>query len=116
MTHDFFVSYARGDHGLVLPIYDALVGHGASVWMDTYSLKRTTPWRPEVIAAIRGARAALLAVTPTWKASRACVQELTIARVERTPLFAVILQPAQPPFDAEVVDADVGTWLGRIVP
>jgi hypothetical protein len=115
MSHDFFVSYARLDHDLVLPLYDALVARGAKVWMDTYHLKDTTPWRPEVIAAIRDARAVLVAVTPTWRRSKACRQELTIARGERRRLFAVVLRPAPPPFDAELVEEDVDAWLGQIL-
>jgi hypothetical protein len=106
VSHDVFVSYARGSRDLVVPICDALERRGAHVWMDASRLGTVTPWRPEVIAAIRAARVVLIALTPAWVTSPACRQELTIARAEHKPLVAVVLEHAKPPFDVEVVDVD----------
>jgi hypothetical protein len=105
MTIDAFLSYARSDRDMVAPVHDALNACGLDVWMDERRLSPDLPWREEVVAGIRGARAVIVAVTPRSRSSQACRQELTIARVERKPLLALILEAAEPPFDAVVVDS-----------
>jgi hypothetical protein len=106
MSHDVFGSYARADGARVLPLYDRLQARGASVWMDAYRLDGVAEWLPEVEAAINAARAVLVAVTHGWTNSDPCRQELAIAREAHKPLLAILLEPAPPPADADVVDLD----------
>jgi hypothetical protein len=105
MIVDAFLSYARSDRDTVVAIHDALDARGLDVWMDERRLAPDVDWLDGVDAGIRSARAVVVAVTPRSQQSEACQLEIAMARDQEKPLFALIVEPAEPPFDAQVVES-----------
>ncbi|MGH7011867.1 MAG: toll/interleukin-1 receptor domain-containing protein, partial [Caulobacteraceae bacterium] len=100
---DLFVSYARADRGLVLPLIAALEGEGWSVW-----------WDPEIVPGqefdrliaeeLAKARAAVVVWTPASVASRWVRGEARVA-ADRGVLAPVRFEKAELPIDLRAIHA-----------
>lgn len=83
VSHDLFVSYRRTDQCFVDALVDSLrlVRRGLQIFIDHESLQHGSPWKPDLIRALHGARHALCIVTDSYAESTECIDEFHIARL-----------------------------------
>jgi hypothetical protein len=92
-----FVSYSRKDEKPVLALVDFLRKRGVPVWLDQHGIDGATLWRQEIVEAIRGCRAVLLAASPAAFASTNVLKEISLASEEHKPILPVYLERAEVP-------------------
>lgn len=86
-----FVSYARGDAGVVYPLLAALHGEGFRVWYDE-GIEPGLGWRDEIASAIVDCSLFLMFITPRSVTSPVCAQELNFALSYDRRILAVHLE------------------------
>jgi hypothetical protein len=79
MTGLVFVSYAREDAGLILPLAHALLHHGADLWVDQLRISPGANWDRSVEDALYRCAKMLLFLSPAAVASEEVLAELRVA-------------------------------------
>jgi hypothetical protein len=92
-----FVSYAREDAGLILPLARALLHHGADLWVDQLRISPGANWDKSVEDALYRCAKMLLFLSPAAVASEEVLSELRVALNERKPVVPVLCQPCRIP-------------------
>lgn len=105
-----FVSYARANSSLVLPVIDAVKQAGRRFWLDQQSTKAGDGWAGEIVRAIRGAPEVLVMCSQAAFESDHVKRELYLADRYKKKLVPVFVEAAQPPEDFEYFFAGV-QWL-----
>ncbi|MBC7769082.1 MAG: toll/interleukin-1 receptor domain-containing protein [Phycisphaerales bacterium] len=102
-----FVSYARANEGLVLPVIDAAKQAGRKFWLDQQGLKPGDGWAGEIVRAIRGARGVTVMCSQAAFDSDHVKREIYLADRYKKPLLPVYLEAVEPPEDFEYFFAGV---------
>jgi predicted ATPase len=115
-----FVSYANADRERVLPVVAALEQAGIAVWIDQTGIAGGSNYGPEIVAAIRDARAVLVMCSASAFASRNVRQEVALAWKHARPILQLRLEPVESPADLEywleaaqwidVLDRPLAAW------
>lgn len=85
-----FVSYSTKDRDFVERLRRHLKQAGVNVWIDHEGLTPGTPnWEQALRDAIRSASAIILAASPNSRKSAYVLDELTVARLEKKPIYPV---------------------------
>lgn len=98
-----FISYARKDLALVLPLKKKVEELGHDVWLDLEGLPAASPWRAEIARAIEQRDVFLFALTPASASSSETRKELEYAQKLRKRIVPVVLSDVSP----EAVDASL---------
>jgi non-specific serine/threonine protein kinase len=96
-----FVSYASGDRERVAPVVAALEQAGIAVWLDQTGIAGGANYGPEIVAAIREARAVLVLCSAAGFASRNVRQEIALAWKHERPIVPLRLERVEPPPELE---------------
>jgi len=94
---DVFVSYARKDSDLVLPLIDDLQSRGIRAWFDRTGIAGGIPWMTKIVDQIVEAKVILLVGTANAFASDNVTREITIARDENKPILPLFIEPVTMP-------------------
>ena len=105
-----FVSYARANSNLVLPVIDAVKKAGKRFWLDQQSTKAGDGWAGEIVRAIRGAPEVVVMCSQAAFESDHVKREIYLADRYKKRLVPVFVENAQPPEDFEYFFAGV-QWL-----
>ena len=105
-----FVSYARANSGVVLPVLEAAKRAGRKFWLDQQSTKAGDGWAGEIVRAIRGAPEVLVMCSQAAFESDHVKREIYLADRYKKRLVPVFVEAAQPPEDFEYFFAGV-QWL-----
>lgn len=97
MTGLVFVSYAREDAGLILPLARALLHQGVDLWMDQLRISPGANWDKSVEDALYRCAKFLLFLSPAAVASEEVLSELRVALNERKSIVPVLCQPCRIP-------------------
>jgi hypothetical protein len=76
---DLFISYRRKDADRVLPLVDALRGHGLHVWLDQSDIGDFAAITGEIRTGLENSKALLAWYSVDYPRSRPCQMELTAA-------------------------------------
>lgn len=102
-----FVSYARANAGLVLPVIDATSKAGRKFWLDQQGIAAGEGWAGEIVRAIRGAAGVVVMCSKAAFESDHVKREVYLADRYRKKLLPVFIEEAQPPEDFEYFFAGV---------
>jgi hypothetical protein len=97
MTGLVFVSYARADSDLVLPLARALLSQGLDLWVDQLRISPGANWDKSVEEALYRCEKVLLFLSPASVASEEVLAELRVALNERKPVVPILCQPCRIP-------------------
>jgi hypothetical protein len=92
-----FVSYAREDADLILPVARALLRRGVDLWVDQLRISPGVNWDKSVEDALYRCAKMLLFLSPAAVASEEVLSELRVALNERKPVVPVLCQPCRIP-------------------
>ena len=92
-----FVSYAREDAGLILPVAQALLRRGVDLWVDQLRISPGVNWDKSVEDALYRSEKMLLFLSPAAVASEEVLSELRVALNERKLVVPVLCQPCRIP-------------------
>jgi pSer/pThr/pTyr-binding forkhead associated (FHA) protein len=87
---DIFISYSRKDREVMNRVYDTLVGHDFSVWVDQKLQPGEPSWRRAVERAIDHAECLLLILSPDAKKSKWVEAELDYAETQHKRIFCIL--------------------------
>ncbi len=104
-----FVSYARANQGVVLPVIEAAQRHGRKFWLDRQGIGAGDTWAGEIVRAIRGAAEVLVMCSKAAFESDHVKREIYLADRYRKKLVPVYVESAEPPEDFEYFFAGVQT-------
>lgn len=96
-----FLSYASGDRERIQPIVERLTEAGVTVWLDRQNIHPGASWAAEIVQAIRGCSALLIAVSAGALDSRNVRQEIAIAWKYNRPYVPLILETTAFPDEIE---------------
>ena len=102
-----FVSYARANAPVVLPMIDAAKRAGRKFWLDQHGLKAGQGWAGEIVRAIRGAPGVLVMCSKAAFESDQVKREVYLADRYRKRLMPVFVEAAEIPDDFEFFFAGV---------
>ncbi|MES1201363.1 MAG: toll/interleukin-1 receptor domain-containing protein [Pseudomonadota bacterium] len=105
-----FVSYARANSQLVLPVIDAAKLKGAQFWLDREGIEAGDGWAGEIVRAIRGAREVMVMCSAAAFESDHVKREVYLADRYKKRVVPVFIEDAIPPEDFEYFFAGV-QWL-----
>lgn len=105
-----FVSYARANALLVLPVIDEAAKQGRKFWLDKDGIAAGESWAGEIVRAIRGARDVMVMCSAAAFESDHVKREVYLADRYNKRLVPVFIEDAQPPEDFEYFFAGV-QWL-----
>ena len=74
---DVFISYSRTDKEFASWLHDSLAGRGKDVWIDVEDIPPTATWLDEIFAAMEGAGAVILVLSPDAAASEVCSKNVS---------------------------------------
>lgn len=97
MTGPVFVSYAREDAGLILPLARALLHRGVDLWVDQLRISPGANWDKSIEEALDLCTKMLLFLSPAAVASEEVLSELRVALNDRKPVIPVLCQPCRIP-------------------
>lgn len=92
-----FVSYSRRDARRVDRLVADLERRGITAWVDRSGLIGGADWTTEIVNAIRGADAFIVALSRSSVASDDVANELHLAGERRLPVFPVLLEQVEIP-------------------
>ena len=92
-----FVSYARADSSLILPLARALLSRGIDLWVDQLRISPGVNWDKSIEEALDRCEKVLLFLSPASVASEEVLSELRVALNERKPVVPVLCQPCRIP-------------------
>lgn len=104
-----FVSYARANQGIVLPVIEAVQRQGRKFWLDQQGISGGDGWAGEIVRAIRGAAEVLVMCSKAAFESDHVKREIYLADRYRKKLVPVYVESAEPPEDFEYFFAGVQT-------
>ena len=99
---DAFISYARLDAPLVLPLVEACEELGRSFWVDSTEITGGAKWRIELDQALQSANAVVCMISRAWLASRECWSEFSLASELGKRVIPVFVQEISEPLPPEV--------------
>lgn len=102
-----FVSYARANQAVVLPVIEGAKHAGRKFWLDQQGLKLGDGWAGEIVRAIRGARGVIVMCSQAAFESDQVKREVYLADRYRRKLIPVFIEDAAPPEDFEYFFAGV---------
>lgn len=102
-----FVSYARANAPLVLPVVNAVKKIGRKVWLDQEHLSAGESWAGEIVRAIRTADGVCVMCSPAAFESDHVKREVYLADRYKKRLLPVFIEEATPPEDFEYFFAGV---------
>lgn len=102
-----FVSYARANEGVVLPVIEAAKQAGRKFWLDQQGLKPGEGWAGEIVRAIRGANGVTVMCSQAAFESDHVKREIYLADRYKKKLLPVYLEAVEPPEDFEYFFAGV---------
>ncbi|MBL59009.1 MAG: hypothetical protein CMO75_04995, partial [Verrucomicrobiales bacterium] len=97
MAAEVFISYASQDRDRILDLVDRLGTAGVSVWIDQMGIEGATMWSQEIVAAIRGCKILILAISKHAAGSENVVKEVALASEGRKGILPVYLEQAEIP-------------------
>ena len=97
MASEVFISYASKDRARILDLVERLRAAGVSVWIDQMSIEGATMWSQEIVAAIRGCKVLILAISNHAAGSENVVKEVALASEGRKRILPVYLEQAEIP-------------------
>lgn len=102
-----FVSYARANQALVLPVIEGAKQAGRNFWLDQQGLTVGEGWAGEIVRAIRGAAGVVVMCSKAAFESDHVKREVYLADRYRRKLIPVFIEDATPPEDFEYFFAGV---------
>ncbi len=103
-----FVSYARANQALVLPVIEGAKQAGRNFWLDQQGLTvGGEGWAGEIVRAIRGAAGVVVMCSKAAFESDHVKREVYLADRYRRRLIPVFIEDAEPPEDFEYFFAGV---------
>ena len=93
---DVFISYSRTDKEFASWLHDSLAGRGKDVWIDVEDIPPTATWLDEIFAAMEGAGAVILVLSPDAAASEVCKKEIAHALTLNKRLIPVVCRAVAP--------------------
>jgi hypothetical protein len=102
-----FVSYARANEGVVLPVIEAAKQAGRKFWLDQQGLKPGEGWAGEIVRAIRGANGVTVMCSQAAFESDHVKREIYLADRYKKKLLPVYLEAVEAPEDFEYFFAGV---------
>ncbi len=102
-----FVSYARANQAIVLPVIELAQRAGRSFWLDQKAIAGGDGWAGEIVRAIRGASGVLVMCSKAAFESDHVKREVYLADRYRKKLVPVYVEQAEPPEDFEYFFAGV---------
>src|SRR5690348_12319567 len=96
-----FVTYARADSAVVIPIIERLQSAGVRIWWDQQSIEGGVDYAPEIAVAIQKCAAVLVMASDASLRSREVIQELKLAWQYKRPYLPLLLQPTPIPTQVE---------------
>lgn len=105
-----FVSYARANAKVVMPVIEAAQHDGRNFWLDQQSMTVGEGWAGEIVRAIRGAGEVVVMCSKAAFESDHVKREIYLADRYHKRLVPVFIEDAQPPEDFEYFFAGV-QWL-----
>lgn len=102
-----FVSYARANEKMVLPVIEAAKEAGRRFWLDQQSITPAEGWAGEIVKGIRGAREVLVMCSKAAFESDHVKREIYLADRYKKKLVPVFIEDATPPEDFEYFFAGV---------
>jgi hypothetical protein len=103
-----FVSYARANEGLVLPVIEAAKRAGRKFWLDQKGgVSAGDGWAGEIVRAIRGSASVVVMCSKAAFESDHVKREIYLADRYRKKLAPVFIEAAEPPEDFEYFFAGV---------
>lgn len=96
-TKSVFVSYARVDEGLALPLAQQLRDRGVPVWVDQWDVVSGEDWDESIDKALRSCHLLLLLLSPRSVESREVRGEWMTALDQATTIVPVLLETCQVP-------------------
>jgi len=97
MASEVFISYASQDRARILDLVERLRAAGVSVWIDQMGIEGATMWSQEIVAAIRGCKVLILAISNHAAGSENVVKEVALASEGRKRILPVYLEQAEIP-------------------
>ncbi len=102
-----FVSYARANQAVVLPVIEGAKQAGRKFWLDQQGLTVGEGWAGEIVRAIRGAAGVVVMCSKAAFESDHVKREVYLADRYRRKLIPVFIEDAAPPEDFEYFFAGV---------
>jgi hypothetical protein len=102
-----FVSYARVNQDLVVPVIEAAQRKGRKFWLDQQGIGAGDGWAGKIVRAIKGAGGVLVMCSKAAFESDHVKREIYLADRYRKRLVPVFVEPAEPPEDFEYFFAGV---------
>lgn len=102
-----FVSYARANSTMVLPVIEAAQAEGRKFWFDQQGLNGGENWAGEIVRAIRGAAGVMVMCSKAAFESDHVKREVYLADRYRKKLVPVFIEQAEPPEDFEYFFANL---------
>ena len=97
MSAEVFISYASQDREKILDLVERLGSAGVPVWIDQMGIEGATMWSQEIVAAIRGCKVLILAISKNSADSENVVKEVALASESRKRILPVYLEQAEIP-------------------
>lgn len=92
-----FVSYAREDASLILPLSRALLDQGVDLWVDQLRISPGAHWDKSIEDALDCCAKMLLFLSPAAVASEEVLSELRVALNQGKPVVPILCQPCRIP-------------------
>ncbi len=102
-----FVSYARANAPIVMPVVEQLKRAGRKLWLDQEHLTSGESWAGEIVRAIRTAEGVCVMCSPAAFESDHVKREVYLADRYKKRLLPVFIEDATPPEDFEYFFAGV---------
>lgn len=102
-----FVSYARANQAVVLPVIEGAKQAGRKFWLDQQGLTVGEGWAGEIVRAIRGAAGVVVMCSKAAFESDHVKREVYLADRYKRKLIPVFIEDATPPEDFEYFFAGV---------
>jgi hypothetical protein len=102
-----FVSYARANSKLVMPVIEGAKAQGHTFWVDTQGLTVGQGWAGEIVRAIRAAGSVVVMCSKAAFESDHVKREIYLADRYQKKLTPVFIEQAEPPEDFEYFFAGV---------
>ncbi len=102
-----FVSYARVNQALVIPVIQAAQREGRKFWLDQQGIGAGDGWAGEIVRAIKGATGVMVMCSKAAFESDHVKREIYLADRYHKRLVPVFVEPAEPPEDFEYFFAGV---------
>ena len=102
-----FVSYARANQGVVVPVIEAAQRTGRQFWLDQQGISSGDGWAGEIVRAIKSATGVCVMCSKAAFESDHVKREVYLADRYRKKLVPVYVEHAEPPEDFEYFFAGV---------